>query len=211
MTISDPGAIADVAPLGPIAVDWGNAMRDRVVHHFASAVARDAAITAPTEGMACWLADTDQFLVYNGAAWRLPWSNPWGRVASAVTSSSDQGSVTAITDVTALTCTWTAVANRRYKIYALAYFSNTGAGNFTELSVTDASNVQKDIGRVAASSAASTKGDVIMCQYEETGITAGSVTRKCRTQAITGTSTVRNSFSLGKMIVEDIGPNGAAA
>ena len=36
---------------------------------FANATARDAAVTAPQEGNACYLKDTDQILVYSGSAW----------------------------------------------------------------------------------------------------------------------------------------------
>ena len=36
---------------------------------FASAAARDAAITAPQEGQCCYLKDTDAVLTYSGAAW----------------------------------------------------------------------------------------------------------------------------------------------
>ena len=36
---------------------------------FASAAARDAAITSPQEGQCCYLKDTDAVLTYSGAAW----------------------------------------------------------------------------------------------------------------------------------------------
>ena len=36
---------------------------------FASAAARDAAITSPQEGQACYLKDTNQVLTYSGTAW----------------------------------------------------------------------------------------------------------------------------------------------
>jgi len=36
---------------------------------FASAAARDAAITSPQEGQCCYLKDTDSVLTYSGAAW----------------------------------------------------------------------------------------------------------------------------------------------
>jgi hypothetical protein len=36
---------------------------------FASAAARDAAITSPQEGQACYLKDTDGVLTYSGSAW----------------------------------------------------------------------------------------------------------------------------------------------
>lgn len=43
--------------------------RDQVVSQFASASARNAAITSPVEGMLATIADVDQFTAYSGAAW----------------------------------------------------------------------------------------------------------------------------------------------
>lgn len=36
---------------------------------FATASARDAALTAPVEGMLVWLQDSDKFVYYSGSAW----------------------------------------------------------------------------------------------------------------------------------------------
>jgi len=36
---------------------------------FASATARDAAITSPSEGQHCFLSDTDALQYYTGSAW----------------------------------------------------------------------------------------------------------------------------------------------
>jgi hypothetical protein len=36
---------------------------------FADATARDAAVTSPQEGNACYLKDTDNIMVYSGSAW----------------------------------------------------------------------------------------------------------------------------------------------
>lgn len=39
------------------------------INVFANAAARDAAITSPQEGQACYLKDTDNIMVYSGSAW----------------------------------------------------------------------------------------------------------------------------------------------
>lgn len=53
-----------------ITASWGNAnVRDQVVTPFASAAARDSAITSPVEGMVAYLADVDLLCVYHGASW----------------------------------------------------------------------------------------------------------------------------------------------
>lgn len=44
-------------------------LQDQAVMYFANATARDAAVTSPTEGMACYLADTNYLQLYDGSAW----------------------------------------------------------------------------------------------------------------------------------------------
>jgi hypothetical protein len=39
------------------------------INVFANATARDAAITSPQEGQACYLKDTDAVMTYSGSAW----------------------------------------------------------------------------------------------------------------------------------------------
>jgi hypothetical protein len=70
-TYADPGAIADVVGTsGRIEATWGNAVRDRLVHRFASTASRDAAIPSPTEGMVCYVTVTHTYYEYNGTSWR---------------------------------------------------------------------------------------------------------------------------------------------
>lgn len=49
--------------------DHNTYVRDQVVTQFASAAARSSAVTAPVEGMVCYLADNNRLEVYTGAAW----------------------------------------------------------------------------------------------------------------------------------------------
>lgn len=61
--LSDP-------PNGPSQIlTFGNAIEKQTVMLFATAVARDAAITAPTNGEYVWLTTTKQLTMYDGAAW----------------------------------------------------------------------------------------------------------------------------------------------
>lgn len=69
---TDPGAIGNVvATTGKGESTWANAMRDRVVHHFSSAAARDTAIPSPTAGMMCFLTSNNRLFYFNGTRWRL--------------------------------------------------------------------------------------------------------------------------------------------
>lgn len=54
-----------------ITATWGEMVRDSVVLRFASAAARNSAITAPEEGMVAYLLDQDVITVYNGTAWEV--------------------------------------------------------------------------------------------------------------------------------------------
>lgn len=60
-----------VVPGTAITASWANAnVRDQVITPFATATARDSAVTAPIEGMVCYLSDTDELWEYMGTAWR---------------------------------------------------------------------------------------------------------------------------------------------
>jgi hypothetical protein len=53
-----------------ITASWANTnVRDQAVTPFASAAARDSAITAPVNGMHCYLTDVDLTMVYDGTQW----------------------------------------------------------------------------------------------------------------------------------------------
>jgi hypothetical protein len=49
--------------------DLNGYLADQVVQVFASAAARTAAITVPTEGMVTYLTDSNTLAFYNGSAW----------------------------------------------------------------------------------------------------------------------------------------------
>ena len=51
---------------------------------FASAAARDAAITSPQEGQACYLKDTNQVLTYSGSAWVAVGGGGGGKVLQVI-------------------------------------------------------------------------------------------------------------------------------
>lgn len=73
-TYPNPGFITDVVgTTGRIEATWGNAVRDRLVHHFTSTASRDAAIPSPVEGQVCVLQSggLPQVHWYNGSAWLI--------------------------------------------------------------------------------------------------------------------------------------------
>lgn len=74
--------------------DWGNEVRDRVVHEYANATARDAEITAPSEAMVSYQADTKVIRYHNGTVWvPLPGTiiARGNRVSSSTTTTTEVG------------------------------------------------------------------------------------------------------------------------
>src|SRR5690606_25754558 len=61
--------IDDVQIGETIAVEWGNAIRDRTIQRYANAAERDELHPNPTEGNLCYLPDTDSIWVYNVFVW----------------------------------------------------------------------------------------------------------------------------------------------
>lgn len=70
------------------------------INVFANATARDAAITSPQEGQACYLKDTDAVMTYSGSAWVAVGGGSF--VGCKVYKSTSQ-TVSAISTYTALT------------------------------------------------------------------------------------------------------------
>lgn len=64
--------------------------------------------------------------VYNGVNWRLPWNMPWGEIAVA-THGADTTGYTTYANITGLSVTFTAVANRVY-VGELDFEFSGGAG-----------------------------------------------------------------------------------
>lgn len=210
-TYANPGAIADVPPIpNVIETTWGNAIRDRVVGNYDTLAHANAAIPSPVEGMCIYVGGSvHKFLIYAGATdtWQPPWNTAWGTVA-AVEVATDQGSITTIADLTSATLAWTAVANRRYRITVCCIIQNTGAGNGNNIITADGSNAV--IRNGPSPNVAAATNQLVNYDYEESGLSAGSVTRKLRGIASAGTLSIKGStVATTQLFVEDIGANGA--
>ena len=60
-------------------------LMEQSVMNFSTAAARDAALTAPSEGMCAYLDDTNEFCVYDGSAWRL-YNTSWTAYTPTLTN-----------------------------------------------------------------------------------------------------------------------------
>lgn len=71
-----------------LAADFNTYMQQQVVAVFATAAARDAAITAPINGQTCYLQDAGALFWWNGTAWV---SLPRGHLGTTTIGSRDAG------------------------------------------------------------------------------------------------------------------------
>lgn len=83
-----------------ITASWGNAnVRDQVVTPFASASARDSAITSPVTGMLCYTSGDDTLWRYNGSKWlRQRRCADLGSYSNSTTSFTDVGGISFTSD-----------------------------------------------------------------------------------------------------------------
>lgn len=126
---------------------------------------------------------------------------PRGLMAIA-TATTAQNTISATTDVTSLSVTWTAVANRRYRIsVVIPSISQVSTAGYWSAYITDGSNVvkQQSQGYLGGSE----DGFVVM-ELVESSLSAGSTTRKARIGTSGGTLNL-NAVGTRYIVVEDIG------
>ena len=116
-----------------------------------------------------------------------------------------QGSITAETDLTGLSVTWTSPATRLIRTTITVEVGSTVAGDVAELKLTDGSNTQitRSVQHISSTGAATVK--MVLVHIET--VTSGSKTRKARlNRQGTGTLTA-SAFANAPafIVVEDIG------
>lgn len=191
-------------------------LRDQVVTPFATTGARDAAITSPVKGMLEYITSNDSsegLTSYNSASqWRKPWNMPWGYVGYA-TATSNQSSITTETDITSLTLTFTAVANRYYEISTQVNWQTAVANDVVQLKIYDATasaSLQGTL-RIIGNTAANGGYDTLSAQVVTT-FSAGSRTVKIRAALNSGTgplNTYGAATNANFIYIKDVGPSGA--
>lgn len=195
------------------ASDVNNYLMEQGVMYFATTTARDTAITAPEDGMVAYIGSNDSsegLYTYNGTSWRKGpgWNAPWGRVGSAVATTNQTSIGSSAVDVTSLSVTWTAVANRYYQTTVIIpVFSQLTLDGIVNLRITDgSSNIKQSVNLQAAAGTDVNIGGFVL----ESNIATGSATRKARILTTSGSGTVTASSTVvPTIIVEDIGPAGA--
>ena len=159
---------------------------------------------SPYEGQVIFQKDTDQLLVWNGTAWYPNWNLPWGRINSVTAITSQNFTTTSSVDFTSLSITFTAVANRYYKIsFSLPSVTGSASNRFVT-QIRDGSNnelltIYNEVTSLGFSIAA----------YTIKTFTAGSTTIKLSGYRDSGSNTIGSfgaSTSPMELTVEDVGP-----
>lgn len=185
------------------------------VRVFATTTARDSAITSPAAGMVVYINSDDAnegFYFYTGAAWLkgASWNAPWGYIGQATRTTAQSSIGTTVTDLTGLSVTFTALANRRYKITGNISVQQKGAASLScQVLITDGSNtiLQTSPQNAYAVDAIATCTPILLTTFS-----AGSQTVKLRASTFTSTmNTLASSTQPGYLLVEDMGPSGAPA
>ena len=148
----------------------------------------------------------------SASSWRKGpgWNAPWGVVGVAVATANQTSIGSSTVDVTSLSVTWTATANRYYRTTViLPVFSQITTTGIVNLRITDSTPTTKQSINLNATAGTDVNigGFVI-----ESDIAAGSATRKARIATTAGSGTITaSSTSVPTIIVEDIGPSGVPA
>ena len=159
--------------------------------------------TAPYEGQQIYETDTDKTLVWTGSAWYANWNLPWGLVALTKTNNTNF-SVTTTEAVSITSSSFTAVANRYYKVTyveAIVYSSGTtamvGATKLDTISGTLLSQTYTNTNATASSNI----------------ITTGLFTTTAGSHVVVGTLDMDSGTGTGyrvnlgaSIFVEDVGP-----
>ena len=119
-------------------------------------------------------------------------------------STANSSITTSTTDITGATLTFTAVANRLYRASFTCDYSNTNAGALSGFYFTDSANAS--IQNIANTiSTASGFAQATLIHLFTT--TAGSVTRKMRTDVSVGGGSIRGTAgNVYTFMIEDMGP-----
>ena len=192
-----------------------NYLMEQSVMSFASTGARDVAITAPEVGMVAYVgsADSSEGLYHytSGSAWRKGpgWNAPWGQVGR--NQGNGRGTSTSGATETAVftSASFTAVANRYYRVSIATTLSATAGDAYTM-------RIRQD----STSGTVWWGGNIVFATGQiklnvhpmgSSTLTAGAHTFLLTLTRTAGVSAEITTLEAVNMIVEDIGPSGAPA
>lgn len=143
--------------------------------------------------------------VYNGVNWRPPWVAPWGIVAGPTSFNGDATAYVGFVSIPSLPITFTAVANRYYKVSLTVPWHNNTSGEGAQVKVTD--SIAGILKAVDSAPDGGTNGEAVLIWVGT--FAAGSHTlTPAMAHAAAGSVTIVNPSGPAQMWVEDIGPSG---
>lgn len=204
---------ANITDLRPLA-----SVRDQVPA-FASSTDRATAIPSPYTGQLSAITAagvTNGIEQYNGTAWRLPWSMPWGEVGvSKITSNSTQSTTRGDTGLTITTGTLPSNRYLKHTVSGMVLFGSVN--DMARFSIFNAATGGSSIFQadyMTFSGSTSNAYSFSFSFYETTASTA-AISRRITQERIVGTSSWVQLFCDSNRpatyIIEDIGPSGAPA
>ena len=165
---------------------------------------------SPYEGQVVFQKDTDQLLVWDGTAWYPPKNTAWGLVA--LTTNQTVQSIGTTETVTLTTSSFTAVANRYYRITyyePILQGSGTIPGYMTaRIRLTNVSGTVYQYADIEPVVSSASDGQ-IMTLTAITTLTAGSTVLVGTLKTSSNTINAYGGTALGVfryLMVEDIGP-----
>lgn len=167
-----------------------------------NAAARPA---SPFEGQVIYQKDTDEILAYNGTSWSRPWNMPWGSVGYVSRTTGLTGIAGGATDLTGMSITFNAVANRVYK----ATWHVNGYKSAVDLDGTIAyfTNAANTVLSYIVVRSPSGNWALNLSASHVFTTTDGSSTFKLRMASYSGTFTpTADSDNPCVLLIEDIGP-----
>ena len=108
-----------------------NQVGDSLVNVFASASARNSAISSPSEGMICYLSDSDTLQTYSGSAWVDVGGGAMTQLGTVSLSGVSSASVDSIASgYRYLHCEWSATIGSSDQLYLVFRVGGSDQSNF---------------------------------------------------------------------------------
>jgi hypothetical protein len=201
----------DYAPGNDVlAADFNQYIADQVVAQYPTRAARTADWPSPPIGALSHIGTgdiTQGIEVWNGVAWRPPWNLPWGLVAPpAIRTTNQAGNGAFPIDVAGLAVTFTAIANRRYRVFTQLVVQQSGAGaGVQNVAIRNAANNQLAVVGGSAAAAYFMTWNVTVIDNPGAGSTTYKVSVGTNAQTMDVSCT---PSQIAFLTVEDVGPSG---
>lgn len=177
------------------------AVEKKAVMVFASSAARTSALSAAsvtaTEGMLCWLQDTNTYEYYTGSAWRPITELGAGTGAelgyAEITANTSE--ITTLADVAGVSITFTLAVPRKVRITASAIIFSGTAGDTFLLNITDGASAIQSYSGVRTCDVANNEKRVEFSVRKSLSAATYTFKLRCTCATSVGTTVIHASSS----------------